>query len=213
MSDTKHGWVTPRADGARARCGGPGVCATCNTEAMHEKMLTGLFGMPATAAPGQDAPAPNRPGPAPGWRLIESAPKDNKRLLYLARFSESGELVELDFNGSWEYWEESWEMQHVNGWCWTSTDGIEDPTHWAYQDEPIPAATIAPAPTVDVALVQQFLRVLDRCNWLDGYESAWTTKKVGSHQERAVAFTKLRQLREELEAAIAAQQVKGGEHA
>lgn len=51
MSDTKHGWVTPRADGARARCGGPGVCATCNTEAMHEKMLTGLFGMPATTAP------------------------------------------------------------------------------------------------------------------------------------------------------------------
>ncbi|MFP3746980.1 hypothetical protein SB816_28240 [Achromobacter sp. SIMBA_011] len=47
MSDTKHGWVSPRADGARARCGGPGICATCNTEAMHEKMLTGLFGAPA----------------------------------------------------------------------------------------------------------------------------------------------------------------------
>ena len=47
MSDTKHGWVTPRADGARARCGGPGICTTCNTEAMHEKMLTGLFGAPA----------------------------------------------------------------------------------------------------------------------------------------------------------------------
>ncbi|WP_063588256.1 hypothetical protein [Achromobacter ruhlandii] len=47
MSDTKHGWVSPRADGQRARCGGPGICTTCNTEAMHEKMLTGLFGAPA----------------------------------------------------------------------------------------------------------------------------------------------------------------------
>ncbi len=45
MTDTKHGWVTPRADGARARCGGPGVCATCDTEAMHEAMLTGVFGV------------------------------------------------------------------------------------------------------------------------------------------------------------------------
>lgn len=51
MSDTKHGWVTPRADGARARCGGPGVCATCDTEAMHEAMLTGCFGVVPTATP------------------------------------------------------------------------------------------------------------------------------------------------------------------
>ena len=56
MSDTKHGWVTPRADGARARCGGPGLCPTCSTEAMHEKMLSGLFGAPADvgAASAQD---------------------------------------------------------------------------------------------------------------------------------------------------------------
>lgn len=51
MSDTKHGWVTPRADGARARCGGPGVCATCDTEAMHEAMLTGCFGVVPKATP------------------------------------------------------------------------------------------------------------------------------------------------------------------
>jgi len=51
MSDTKHGWVTPRADGARARCGGPGVCATCDTEAMHEAMLTGVFGVVQAATP------------------------------------------------------------------------------------------------------------------------------------------------------------------
>lgn len=59
MSDTKHGWVTPRADGARARCGGPGVCATCDTEAMHEAMLTGVFGVvPLPAAPGSTSSAP-----------------------------------------------------------------------------------------------------------------------------------------------------------
>ncbi|ANN71517.1 hypothetical protein [Bordetella bronchialis] len=78
-----------------------------------------------------------------GWRDIETAPKNNKRPLYLARFDAEGRLVELDFDGSWEYWEESWEMQHINGYTWVSNNGIEDPTHWAYQDEPIP--TTAPA--------------------------------------------------------------------
>ena len=27
-----HGHVTPRPDGARARCGGPGICAACAKE-------------------------------------------------------------------------------------------------------------------------------------------------------------------------------------
>lgn len=71
------------------------------------------------------------------WQPIETAPKDNKRPLYLARFSD-GELIELDFNGSWEYWSESWELSHINGYCWFSENGIEEPTHWAYQDEPLP---------------------------------------------------------------------------
>ena len=68
------------------------------------------------------------------WQPIETAPRDNKKLLYLARFDEDGKLVELDFDGSWEYWEESWEMQHINGYCWMSNGGIEEPTHWAYQE-------------------------------------------------------------------------------
>jgi hypothetical protein len=72
------------------------------------------------------------------WMPIETAPTDNERPLYLARFNEDGELVELDFNGAWEYWDESWEMSHINGYCWVSERGIEEPTHWAYQDEPIP---------------------------------------------------------------------------
>lgn len=71
------------------------------------------------------------------WNPIDTAPTDNKRPLYLARFYE-GELVELDFDGSWEYWQESWEMAHINGYYWVSANGIEEPTHWAYQDGPPP---------------------------------------------------------------------------
>lgn len=99
--------------------------------------------------------------------------------------------------------------------CERSTQGLDGEPKWCcycgarLRGAQAPAA-IAPAPTVDVAIVQQFLRVLDRCDWLDGHESAWTTKKVGTQQERAAAFTKLRQRREELNSAIAkAQQGEG----
>lgn len=77
------------------------------------------------------------------WQPIGTAPVDNSRLLYLARFNEDGRLVELDFDGVWEYWEESWELAHINGWYWASNNGIEEPTHWAYQNEPIPLARIS----------------------------------------------------------------------
>ena len=43
-SNTSHGWVVPRADGARAKCGGPALCTTCKTEQMQEAMLAGVFG-------------------------------------------------------------------------------------------------------------------------------------------------------------------------
>lgn len=33
MPATGHGHVTPRADGMKARCGGPGLCAQCSQEA------------------------------------------------------------------------------------------------------------------------------------------------------------------------------------
>jgi hypothetical protein len=72
-----------------------------------------------------------------GWQPIESAPKDNKRLLYLARIVD-GKLIELDFDGIWEYWQESYELPHINGYAWFSDRGIEEPTHWAYQDGPPP---------------------------------------------------------------------------
>lgn len=68
------------------------------------------------------------------WYPIELAPKDNVRPLMLARFDpETNNLLELDYDGIWEYWEESWEMSHINGWTWMSANGIEEPTHWMYQ--------------------------------------------------------------------------------
>ncbi|MGE8659089.1 MAG: hypothetical protein ACN6O8_20285 [Achromobacter sp.] len=53
MSDTKHGWVSPRADGLRARCDGPGICTTCSTEREHEAMRAAVLAapqIPTTAA-------------------------------------------------------------------------------------------------------------------------------------------------------------------
>jgi hypothetical protein len=32
-----HGHVTPRPDGTRARCGGPGICAECSREAENAR--------------------------------------------------------------------------------------------------------------------------------------------------------------------------------
>lgn len=92
--------------------------------------------------------------PHPAWLPIESAPRDNKRLLYLARFNpDTGELQELDFDGIWESESESWEMPQVY-YFWASACGIEEPTHWAYQDEAIPAAALNhPSPAVVTELV------------------------------------------------------------
>lgn len=72
------------------------------------------------------------------WQPIETAPKDNNRPLYIAVIRD-GKLIEIDFDAGWEYWEESWELSHINGYYWASYNGrIEEPTHWAYQDGPPP---------------------------------------------------------------------------
>jgi hypothetical protein len=36
-SNTGHGWVRPRPDGYKARCGGPAICSECALEAASFK--------------------------------------------------------------------------------------------------------------------------------------------------------------------------------
>lgn len=69
------------------------------------------------------------------WHPIETAPKDNKHPLYLAQFNpDTGELIELDWDASWEAESESWEIPQVY-YIWRSANGrVEEPTHWAYQN-------------------------------------------------------------------------------
>lgn len=66
--------------------------------------------------------------PKTTWQPIATAPKDNKRPLYFGSF-EDGELVDLHFEGYWSDSEERW--RYGSGYA-------AHPTHWAYQDEPIP---------------------------------------------------------------------------
>lgn len=75
------------------------------------------------------------PPNAVAWHPIETAPKDNKRPLYLAQFNtDTGELIDLDWDASWEAESESWEIPQVY-YIWRSANGrVEEPTHWAYQD-------------------------------------------------------------------------------
>lgn len=69
------------------------------------------------------------------WQPIETAPKDNKRPLWLARFNDDGTMQSFDYNGSWEKESESWEMPEVY-YFWASENGnAEEPSHWAYQPE------------------------------------------------------------------------------
>lgn len=73
-----------------------------------------------------------------GWQPIETAPKDNKRPLYLAQFDEKGTLIDIDFDCTWESEIESWEAPN-RYYYWASAHGnIEEPTHWAYQDAGAP---------------------------------------------------------------------------
>lgn len=55
-------------------------CApSCSTEHEHAPMSGGKLGEPVHA--------PSTPSPAPGWRDIESAPKDGKTRVLLGRFT------------------------------------------------------------------------------------------------------------------------------
>lgn len=98
--------------------------------------------------PIEDVPNP------PGWQPIETAPTDNKRPLYLARFNDDGKLLELGFDGIWEYDSgDGWEHNN-GGHYWQSSGALfecDQPTHWAYQDKPLPAApVVAVEPVAEV---------------------------------------------------------------
>ena len=91
------------------------------------------------------------------WQPIETAPKDNKRPLWLARFNDDGTMQSFDYNGSWEKESESWEMPEVY-YFWASENGnVEEPSHWAYQPEEfyaLPDAQAQCAPSVPVAVLR-----------------------------------------------------------
>lgn len=70
---------------------------------------------------------------APGlWRPISTAPKDNRRPLYLAAVNEDGTLQEIDFDGSWGWISEDDPNAGFYGWC-SAFGRVEEPTHWCYQ--------------------------------------------------------------------------------
>jgi hypothetical protein len=91
------------------------------------------------------------------WQPIETAPKDNKRPLWLARFNDDGTMQSFDYNGSWESESESWEMPQVY-YYWASESGnVEEPSHWAYQPEGFCVLGAQPAPSVPVDLITDYL--------------------------------------------------------
>ena len=112
------------------------------------------------------------------WQPIETAPKDNKRPLWLARFNDDGTMQSFDYNGSWESDYESWEMPEVY-YYWASENGNgEEPSHWAYQPEgfcTLPGAQPAPGISegwlraIDEALVVAHIGV---ANESDTFEQA-----------------------------------------
>ena len=76
------------------------------------------------------------------WQPIETAPKTNKRPLFIARFNDDGSMQSFDYNATWHSESESWELPQVY-YFWKSEYGdVEEPTHWMYQ--PVGFSQIAP---------------------------------------------------------------------
>jgi hypothetical protein len=89
------------------------------------------------------------------WQPIETAPKDNKRPLWLARFNDDGTMQSFDYNGSWESESESWEMPQVY-YYWASESGnVEEPSHWAYQPEGFCVLGAQPAQRMNMQTADQ----------------------------------------------------------
>lgn len=99
-----------------------------------------------SAAP---TPAPSVPD---GWQPIETAPKDNKRSLFLARFNDDGTMQAFDYDGTWQSERESWELPQVYYYWATALGKVEEPTHWMYEPEWFSKLNSAqqPAPPADL---------------------------------------------------------------
>jgi hypothetical protein len=83
------------------------------------------------------------------WQPIETAPMDNRRPLWLARFN-GDTLQSFDYNGSWERECESWEMPEMYYFLASENGNVEEPTHWAYQpDEFYTLSGAQPAPSTE----------------------------------------------------------------
>lgn len=77
----------------------------------------------------------------PMWHPIETAPKDNARPLALAQFGDDGNLQDLDWDVKWKYFRDSYGEGGEYDWE-SALARCDTPTHWAYQDEPLPPLTL-----------------------------------------------------------------------
>lgn len=69
------------------------------------------------------------------WHPIDTAPKDNKRPLFIARFNDDGSMQSFDYDAIWKSERESWELPEVY-YYWASANGnVEEPTHWCFEPE------------------------------------------------------------------------------
>lgn len=67
------------------------------------------------------------------WQPIETAPRDNKAMLFLASFVD-GKLQSFDYDGIWDSETDGWENGNNISYFWASAMGlVEEPTHWMYQ--------------------------------------------------------------------------------
>lgn len=81
------------------------------------------------------------------WQPIATAPKDGDRLLYLAIIGDNGLLQSIDHDALWGEVGERLDGHEIySGYAWLSANGMEEPTHWAYQDG-APPGVKAKSPT------------------------------------------------------------------
>ena len=128
------------------------VSGDCMTDLLQE-----LIDAPEPEQPNQseqhlemvNTPAPSVPD---GWQPIETAPKDNKRSLFLARFNDDGTMQAFDYDGTWQSERESWELPQVYYYWATALGKVEEPTHWMYEPEWFSKLNSAqqPAPPADL---------------------------------------------------------------